>query len=157
MKKIKNSCLSFLTLVAVFACISSTAAVKSRTVEIDVVENGELVGKRVIVTCRTKNRKREIFKKSGASKWCDKAFPEMCEKFKPDLSDRVCSSSYRKKLASSQNEDDQEQDDQEQDDNGDQTGKLKAELLEIEQKRLDIADKILELKRRELELQKTLS
>ena len=152
MKKIKNSCLSFLTLVAVFACISSTAAVKSRTVEIDVVENGELVGKRVIVTCRTKNRKREIFKKSGASKWCDKAFPEMCEKFKPDLSDRVCSSSYRKKLASSQNEDDQEQDD-----NGDQTGKLKAELLEIEQKRLDIADKILELKRRELELQKTLS
>ncbi len=110
------------------------------------MENDELVGKKVVVTCRRADDTREIFKKKGARMWCDTAFPEMCAKLKGDLSDRVCSSRYRNKLASLK-----------QLDKDDQTGKLKAELMEIEQKRIDIADKVLELKKRELELQKMLS
>ncbi len=147
MKNLKKSCLTLLAVAACLVGVSASAAVKSRTVELDVMENGEQVGEKVVVTCRANDEKREIFKKKGTRKWCDSAFPEMCAKLKDDLSDRVCSSTYRNKLASLQ----------QQVDKDDQVGKLKAELIEIEQKRIEIADKVLELKRRELELQKTLS
>jgi len=153
MKNIKNSCLSLLTLAAFFACVSSSAAVKSRSVEVDVVENDKQVGKKVIVTCRRGDEKREIFKEKGGRMWCDKSFPEMCAKLKGDLSDRVCSSRYRNKLASLQ----QQTETDKNVEAGNLKAELEAELMEIEQKRIDIADKVLELKKRELELQKTLS
>ncbi len=153
MKNIKISCFILLTLTAFVASASLSAAVKSRSVEVDVIENDQLVGKKVVVTCRRDNTKREIFKEKGARMWCDKVFPEMCAKLKGDLSDRICSSRYRNKLASLKQQADTEKDDEA----GKLKAELEAELIEIEQKRIDIADKVLELKKRELELEKTLS
>jgi len=176
MNNIKISYFLLLCLCTLSFSTPSDAAVKSRTVEVDVIENGATIGKKVTVSCRENNDKRDIVKLNGAREWCDARFPEMCARAKGALSETVCSKRYRNKLAETKqapakaavakqapvkakpapvkptpvkaapvvakNND---------------IAKLEAELVEIEQKRIDIADKVLKLKRRELALRKTLN
>jgi len=142
MKDIKTSLQLFLCISILALSEVGNAAVKYKTVELDVAKDGVVIGKRVVVTCRFDEENREIFKQNGSRKWCDTTFTEICATKKNDLAETVCTRGYRRKVASQQDVKE-----------SDEVVKLKEELMEIERKRLNIADKVRELKRREQKLQ----
>jgi len=132
MKDIKTSLQLFLCISILALSEVGNAAVKYKTVELDVAKDGG----------RFDEENREIFKQNGSRKWCDTTFTEMCATKKNDLAETVCTRGYRRKVASQQDVKE-----------SDEVVKLKEELMEIERKRLNIADKVRELKRREQKLQ----
>jgi len=146
-----------LLFVSLFSLISlpSSASVRSITTEFDAVVDGERVGKKVVVSCRGSGNKREIMKKNDAKKWCDTAIADFCFSEKIEAAKQVCSNAYRNKitLVGEVGNDKEPVKKNAGSIKSVEVVKLKEELIEIEQKRLDIADKMLKLKRRELQLQ----
>ena len=142
MKRLRNGVQFILCISTLVFSLSSHAAVKYKTVEVDATKDGVVIGKKVIVTCRFAEQTREIMREKGSRKWCDTTLTDVCAYKKDDLAEKVCNARYRRRI-------NQQAEIQE----SDEVVKLKAELIEIEQKRLDIADRVLELKRRELKLQ----
>ena len=134
--------ISLLCLFSLLFSFPSSAGVRSITIEIDAKSNGVEIGKKVIVSCRFGHGKREILKKVNEREWCDTRFSDICSGKKNVAAKLVCTDDYHQKIASQKSIDIKE------------VAILKEELREIEFKRLDIADKALELKRRELKLRK---
>ena len=144
---------------------SSSAAVRSMTAEIAAESNGQRIGKKVIVTCRSGRGKFEILKKGNERQWCDRQFGDVCSGEKLVVAQRVCNRSYSQRIElenggatvdsvkSEETANVAKQDDAVKAEIVADATALKNELAEIEQKRLDIANKVRELKRRELELQ----
>ncbi len=140
MKLFKHAKTLALCLLSFIFTFSSYAGVRSSTIELDAMDNGVKIGKKVIVECSFGYGKREIVKKDNQDQWCDTNFEDICSSRKNVATRLVCNSDYQARLTQQKNTDSEE------------VAKLKQELMDIEQKRLDIADKVLELKRRELEL-----
>lgn len=144
-------------LIFVLALISSSpsiAGVRSVSAGIDVLENGVIIGNKVMVACTNGFIKRAIVKRETEEQWCDDILGSVCAVTKKAAARLVCDDEYRIKIA---DKDDFEADteiDQGSNKDSDEIVKLKQELMDIELKRLDIADKVLELKRKELQLQK---
>lgn len=130
------------------------AATRSMSIEMDLVENEVTVGKKIIVACTNVHVKRVVVKRNTQDQWCDSLLGSVCATNKITAARNVCSNSYRKKIAAQNNVDVEKKSNQNNIKDTDEVDKLKQELVEIELKRLDIADKILDLKRRELNMKK---
>jgi len=122
--------------------LPSRADVQSITVEADAISDGVKVGKRVIVSCRNQGTKRELWKKDNERLWCDINLERVCFIGKKMAAERVCNTSYMKQVALAENVKD------------DDVSKFRQELMDIKYQRLAISDKMLDLKKRELQLLK---
>jgi hypothetical protein len=142
---------------ALIISLPSIAGVRSITNGIDVVENDVTVGKKVMVACTNGFIKRALVKRDAEGEWCDTLLGNVCAANQKVAARLVCTDDYRNKIASRKNGKSDSQSDESisGEANGDspEVVKLKQELMDIELKRLDIADKVLELKRKELRLQ----
>ena len=118
-----------------------SAGVQSYSPEKRAVTDGEEVGKKVVVTCHGGYGKREILKKEGQNQWCGIALTDVCSYKKAAAAELVCSRSYQRKAAQLDPVDEKER-----------FIKLREELIEIEQKRLELAARLLNLERREMVL-----
>ncbi len=144
---------------ALMFTLPSIAGVRSITNGIDLVENELTVGKKVMVACTNGFIKRALVKRDTGDKWCDTVLGSVCATNQKVAARLVCADDYRNQIAAQKNgESDSQSDESDESDESDiesaEVIKLKQELMEIELKRLDIADKVLELKRKELQLQK---
>ena len=110
-----------------------------------VIVNGENIGKKVIATCNSGYGKQEILKKEGQNLWCGTRLTDVCSRKKVAAAELVCTRSYQRKsaLLNTALETDNEKQ---------RFTTLKEELIEIEKQRLEIAEKLLNLKRREIVL-----
>ena len=95
----------------------------------------------MVVTCHGGYGKREILKKEGQNQWCGIALTDVCSYKKAAAAELVCSRSYQRKAAQLDPVDEKER-----------FIKLREELIEIEQKRLELAARLLNLERREMVL-----
>jgi hypothetical protein len=159
----KNSIMANLKLVRSFAVLSlalifslpSIAGVRSITNGIDLLENDVTVGKKVMVACTNGFIKRALVKRDTETQWCDTVLGSVCATNQKVAARLVCTDAYRNQLSAQKNgEINSQGDDSSSKNDSAEVAKLKQELMEIELKRLDIADKVLELKRRELQIQK---
>lgn len=125
--------------------LTSSGGVQSYSPEQRALINGEDIGAKVVATCHGGYGQREILKKEGENFWCGVILTDICSRKKVAAAELVCTRSYQRKAAQLDTGNEQER-----------FTKLKEELIEIEHKRLDIAEKLLNLKRREMALKSSI-
>jgi hypothetical protein len=138
---------------ALIFSLSSVAGVRLISGGIDMVKNNVTVGKKVMVACTDGFIKRAIVKRDNDEQWCDAKLGSVCAANQKVPARLVCNNDYRAKISSKSNLEIGKEASDKVNSDSDEILKLKQELMEIELQRLDIADKALELKRRELQLQ----
>lgn len=121
--------------------LASRAGVESYSPEQRAVINGEDIGAKVVATCHGGYGKQEILRKEGQNLWCGSTLTDVCSRKKVAAAELVCTRSYQRRAAQLDTGYEKER-----------FSKLKEELIDIEHKRLDIAEKLLNLKRREMAL-----
>jgi len=130
----------------------SFAGTKSISVELKHIENDRVVGRKVIVACTDGMPKRTLINKKSEKNWCDGTFSEICSKTKLLAAKQVCGQKYRNKVEEQGKSDSVIKSGSNERGLFDQTATLKQELMNIELQRINIAEKILELKAQELKL-----
>jgi len=142
-----------LSLALIFS-LPSIAGVRSITNGIDLFENDVKVGKKVMVACTNGFIKRTLVKRDAEEQWCDTVIGSVCATNQKVAARLVCTDAYRNRIASQKNGESDDSSSENGNNDSAEVARLKQELMEIELKRLDIADKVLELKRKELQLRK---
>ena len=130
----------------------SFAATKSISVELKHIENDQVAGRKVIVACTDGLPKRTLINKETEKNWCDGTFSDICSKTKLLAAKQVCGQKYRNMIKEKDKSDSLIKTDSNERGLFDQTATLKQELMNIELQRINIAEKILELKAQELKL-----
>jgi hypothetical protein len=141
----------FIYLFSVLALLSANAfgGVKSLSAESKTTVRDGVFSKSVLVTCTAKKRKFSIQQNEGEKQWCSSDFSLVCHIDKIKVANRICS---LKGTAIAKAEHEKIENIEKNKFNQQRKIELTAQLLSIDEQRLIIRQKLLELKKKKIAL-----